>query len=220
MDYDHFLFHSALFCGISDQEARTMMRCLRFYARRYQKEETIFHAGDRTECFGLVLFGSVRLENSDVLGNTFLLDRVRPGQSFAEAYACAGGVPLMIDVIAAEPSEILFLNSKRILDPCSPACACHSRLIRNLLCMTARKNLNLTRKIAHCAPKTIRERVLSYLSDQSILHGSRQFEIPFNRQQLADYLSVDRSALSKELGSMKRDGLLDFKKNRFSLFCL
>lgn len=218
MDYYHFLLNSALFAGISECEAKSMMHCLQFYTKTYQKQETIFHIGDHTECFGIVLLGSVNLENSDVWGNTSLLDRVRPGQSFAEAYACAQDAPVMVDVIAAEPTEILFLNSRKILTSCSPACAYHSRLIRNLLCMTARKNLVLTRKIVHCTPKTIRERVLSYLSDQSILHGSCQFEIPFNRQQFADYLNVDRSALSKELSLMKRDGLLDFKKNRFCLF--
>ena len=123
----------------------------------------------------------------------------------------------MVDVVAAGPSEILFLNVNRVLQVCPNACAYHSGLLRNLLALSAQKNLSLSRKIFHTASKSIRGRLLSYLSYQAVRAGSRRFTIPFSRQQLADYLNVDRSALSNELSKMRREGLLTVNKNRFEL---
>lgn len=123
----------------------------------------------------------------------------------------------MVDVVAAEESQVLFLNVERVLQVCPHTCAHHSKLIRNLLLLSAQKNLNLSRKIFHTASKTIRGRLLSYLSYQARRSGSPSFTVPFNRQQLADYLNVERSALSNELSKMQRDGLLLVERNRFTL---
>ena len=123
----------------------------------------------------------------------------------------------MVSAVAAEDTEVLFLNVERVLNTCPETCSHHSRLIRNLLTVSSRKNLDLSRRIFHTSSKSIRGRLLSYLSSQAVLLGKREFEIPFNRQQLADYLSVDRSALSNELGKMQREGLLEFHKNHFLL---
>ena len=166
---------------------------------------------------GLVLTGSVLIENNDLWGNTTVLDSVGPGQIFAETYACTSGEPLMVNVVAAEPVDVLFLNMDRVLQVCSHACTHHNRLIRNLLSISAQKNLNLSRKIFHTASKSIRGRLSSYLSYQAIRSGSHSFTIPFNRQQLADYLNVDRSALSNELSKMQKEGLLKVDKSRFEL---
>ena len=136
---------------------------------------------------------------------------------FAETYACVPGVPLMISVVAAEAAEILFLDMSRILHPCTNACEFHNQLVRNLLSVASQKNLNLSWRIFHTSSKSIRGRLLSYLSFQAAQHGSRDFVIPFNRQQLADYLSVDRSALSNELSKMQRDGLLKAHRSHFTL---
>ena len=124
----------------------------------------------------------------------------------------------MVNVVAAEAAQILFLNVSRVLQVCPNACGHHNTLIRNLLALSAQKNLNLSRKIFHTSPKTIRGRLLSYLSYQSMRSGSSSFTIPFNRQQLADYLNVDRSALSNELSKMKTEGLLEFQRNHFVLY--
>ena len=123
----------------------------------------------------------------------------------------------MVDVTAAEAAEVLFLRMEQILQVCPNSCPHHSRLIRNLLTLSSQKNLTLSRKIFYTSPKTIRGRLLSYLSSQALRSGSRSFTIPFNRQQLADYLNVDRSALSNELGKMQREGLLRTERNHFFL---
>lgn len=216
MDLD-FLTQTQLFRDIPVGELSGLLNCLRAVRRQYEKGAVLCSAGERTASIGLVLSGSVHIESDDVWGNKSILSSVGPGQVFAETYACLPDEPLMVSVTAAEDTAVLFLQAARLLAPCSRACPHHAQLIRNLLFVSARKNLTLSRRIFHTAPKTIRGRLLSYLSMQAIRTGSDSFSIPFDRQQLADYLGVDRSALSAELGRMRRDGLLDFKKNRFRL---
>ena len=215
---DHlFLSRTILFRGASPEEVQAMLTCLQAEVRSYAKGQVIYHAGDTVSAMGLVLSGSVSIENDDVWGNKSILDRVHPGQVFAETYACVPGEPLMISAVAAEPSEILFLDMSRVLHLCSSSCDFHNKLVRNLLSIASQKNLNLSRRIFHTSAKSIRGRLLSYLSFQSVQQGSREFDIPFNRQQLADYLSVDRSALSNELSKMQRDGLIRVDRSHFTL---
>lgn len=216
MDY-LFLSKTVLFRGVSPEEVQSMLDCLSAEKRQYQRGDVIYHAGDVITSMGLVLSGSVSIENNDVWGNTSILDNVGTGQVFAETYACVPGEPLMIRVVAAEATEVLFLNTNRILNMCSNACGFHNKLIRNLLAISAQKNLNLSRRIFHTSSKSIRGRLLSYLSFQAVRQGSREFDIPFNRQQLADYLSVDRSAMSNELSKMQKEGLLKVKRSHFLL---
>lgn len=211
------LCKTALFRGSSPEEVEAMLACLGAERRQYAKGEMVCRVGDVISSMGVVLRGSMLIQTDDLWGNTAVLDRVGPGQIFGEAYACALGEPLMVDVVAADGSEVLFLNVERVLNVCSNACGHHIRLVRNLLSISAQKNLALSRKIFHTSSKTIRGRLLSYLSDQAVRSGSSTFTIPFNRQQLADYLNVDRSAMSNELGKMQRDNLLRVEKNRFQL---
>lgn len=212
-----FLTETPLFRGITAQELEDMLACLGTDVRSYEKGQMIYRTGDVVTSLGVVLSGSVLIENDDIWGNTTVLDCVGPGQIFAETYACTPDEPLMVNVVAAEPAQILFLNVGRVLHACSNACGHHTALIHNLLTLSAQKNLNLSRKIFHTSPKTIRGRLLSYLSYQSMRSGSSTFTIPFNRQQLADYLNVDRSALSNELSKMQRDGLIRVERNHFTL---
>lgn len=214
----YFLSKTNLFRGISEQEIDTMLKCLQTELRRYGKGDVVLQAGDQIRRMGLVLSGSVRIENDDIWGNKSILDQAGAGQVFAETYACMPGEPLMVSVVAAEITEILFLDVERILKTCPDACSYHSRLIRNLLMISAQKNLNLSRRIFHTSSKTIRGRLLSYLSYEASRAGSCEFTIPFNRQQLADYLSVDRSAMSTEIGRMQKEGLLRTEKNYFYLY--
>ncbi len=211
------LCKTALFRGSSPEEVEAMLACLGAERRQYAKGEMVCRVGDVISSMGVVLRGSLLIQTDDLWGNTAVLDRVGPGQIFGEAYACALGEPLMVDVVAADGSEVLFLNVERVLNVCSNVCGHHNRLVRNLLSISAQKNLALSRKIFHTSSKTIRGRLLSYLSDQAVRSGSSTFTIPFNRQQLADYLNVDRSAMSNELGKMQRDNLLRVEKNRFQL---
>lgn len=216
MNY-RFLAQTPLFQGTSPQEIEAMLACLGSDVRRYEKGQIIYRAGDVVHALGVVLSGSVLIETDDVWGNTTVLDCAGPGHIFAETYACLPDEPLMVYVKAAEACQILFLNVGRVLQICSTSCSHHTALVQNLLCLSAQKNLNLSRKIFHTSPKTIRGRLLSYLSDQSVRSGSRSFTIPFNRQQLADYLNVDRSALSNELSKMQREGLIRADRNQFVL---
>lgn len=217
---DHIMNNSllattALFRGISHTEIESMLTCLHARKQTFQKDRTILRLGDVTDELGMVLSGGVCIENNDLWGNKTILDHVGPGSVFAETYACVLGEPLMVNVVAIEPTTILFLNIRDVLQVCAKSCAYHTKLIRNLLAIAAQKNLNLSRRSFHTAPKSIRGRLLSYLSFQSIQQGSRDFHIPFNRQQLADYLNVDRSALSNELGKMQKEKLLTINKNHF-----
>lgn len=216
MDY-LFLSKTSLFCGTSEQEVEAMLQCLGAFTKRYVKDEIICHAGEPAENMGLVLSGSVYVENDDVWGNRSLISHVEAGQIFAETYACIPGEALMVNVTAAQPAEVLFLSTSHLIQTCPSSCEHHNRLIRNLLQILAQKNLNLSKRIFHTSSKTIRGRLLSYLSEQALNSGEYQFTIPFNRQQLADYLGVDRSAMSNELSKMQRDGLISFEKNSFCL---
>lgn len=208
---------TVLFQGTRPEDAEAMLKCLEAREKQFQKDETIYYVGDRVSELGLVLSGSVLIENDDLWGNRSILDRIGPGQIFAETYACVPGEKLLVTVTAAEKTEVLFLNVGKILRVCTNACSFHARLIRNLLTLSAQKNLNLSRRIFHTSAKSIRGRLLSYLSWQAVKQGSREFDIPFNRQQLADYLGVDRSAMSAELGKMKREGLIQVDRSYFRM---
>lgn len=212
-----FLTKTMLFRGCTAEEVESMLQCLGAESKTFAKGEVIYHAGDAVTAMGLVLSGSVNIENDDVWGNKSILGNVSPGQVFAETYACVPGEPMMVNVVAAEAAEVLFLHTSRLLQTCPSACTFHSKLIRNLLTVMAQKNLNLSRRIFHTSSKSIRGRLLSYLSFEAMQQGSYSFTVPFNRQQLADYLGVDRSALSNELSKMQREGLLHYEKNTFQL---
>lgn len=216
MDY-HFLAKTLLFSGIPNGEIPSMLQCLGAEQKNFKKGAEIYHAGDAVQAMGLMLSGSVNVENNDIWGNKSILDHIGAGQIFAETYACIPGEALMVSIVAVETAEILFLYTNRLLNTCKNACSHHNKLIQNLLTITAQKNLNLSRHILHTSSKTIRGRLLSYLSYQAGQQGNCQFTISFNRQQLADYLGVDRSSLSNELSKMQKDGLLTVNKNHFCL---
>ena len=164
-----------------------------------------------------MLSGSVLVIQEDIWGNRNILSKAGPGQTFAAAYACAIGSRLNVSVIAETPVIIMFLNVKRILNVCPSACSHHSRIIRNLLGELAEKNLRFNEKLTHMGQRTTRSKIMSYLSAEAQRLGTYEFDIPFSRQQLADYLGVERSGLSLELGKMRSEGLLDFRKSHFVL---
>ncbi|WP_418504985.1 Crp/Fnr family transcriptional regulator [Cloacibacillus evryensis] len=194
-----------------------MLGCLSVKARKYARHEFVMRFGDSTEAIGMVLSGSVHIVKEDFWGNRNIVTEIGPGQIFAESYACTPGAALGVSVVAAEAAAVMFMNVRRVLTTCSSACEFHSRLLRNLLSVLAEKNLRFNDKLTHMAQRTTRQKLLSYLSAESMRLGSPEFDITFNRQQLADYLSVDRSAMSGELSKMRDEGLLDFYKSHFRL---
>lgn len=208
---------SPLFKGIEESEIEAMLGCLSVKARKYARHEFVMRFGDSTEAIGMVLSGSVHIVKEDFWGNRNIVTEIGPGQIFAESYACTPGAALGVSVVAAEAAAVMFMNVRRVLTTCSSACEFHSRLLRNLLSVLAEKNLRFNDKLTHMAQRTTRQKLLSYLSAESMRLGSPEFDITFNRQQLADYLSVDRSAMSGELSKMRDEGLLDFYKSHFRL---
>ncbi len=206
-----------LFRAIEEGDLQTMLRCLGAWETSFRKGETILAEGQATEAIGVVLSGRAIIEHSDLWGTNSVLSNLAPGAVFAETYACIPGETTLIQVTAAEDCTILFLNAGKILTTCSNACVFHSRLIRNLLTVCASKSLQLSERILHTASKSIRGRLLSYFSDCAKKAGSYSFTVPFNRQQMADYLGVDRSTMCNELSKMQREGLIRYERNNFTL---
>ncbi len=193
-----------------------MAKHLDFRVTGYGKGDVVFGAGSVVTDIGLVLSGSVRVEYTDLWGNKSILGITPTGGIFAESYACIPDEPMMVDAVANEGCDILFISVPRLFMPCS-VCASQNRLIQNLVVISAGKNLQLSRRSMHTSPKTIRGRLFSYFSQLVSAQGSNKIIIPFDRQQLADYLNLDRSALSKELGKMRKDGLIEYHKNVFEI---
>lgn len=215
--YLSVLKHARLFQGISEQEIMAMLKCLDAATHSYEKGDCVFRRGETITSVALLLEGDIHIQKEDYWGNLSILSEISPGELFGEVYACLGDQEMTNSAVAVKPSRVLFLDMKRILTMCPSACQFHSRLIRNLLSVMAWKNRALTRKLEHMSRRSMREKLLSYLSEQSLRAGRPSFDIPFSRQQLADYLAVDRSALSKELCKMRDEGLLSFERNHFTL---
>lgn len=182
----------------------------------FDKNEVIFHAGELIREIGMVESGSVLIESNDLWGNCSILSKITPGQVFAESYALSH-MAMMVDAIAIEKTKIVFLNAAIVLDETHAGAAWQAKLLRNMLAMTSHKNITLSGRIFCTTPKTIRGRLATYFAQQQLQAGGLAFDVPFTRQQMADYLNLDRSALSKELGKMRDEGLLTFDKNHFVL---
>lgn len=211
------LKRTTLFNGINEVEIEAMLKCLDARAEDYGKKEYIMRIGESPEALGLLLSGSVFIVQEDYWGNRNIRARIAMGQVFAEAFACVQGAVMDVSVLTDEPSRVLWLNVGRILHTCPTACSQHSRMIRNLLSDLAANNLRTNEKLTHISRRSTREKLLSFLSAEAQRQGKAEFTIPFNRQQLADYLAVERSAMSAELSKMQRDGLLSLNRNYFAL---
>ncbi len=216
-EFFHVIRASQLFSGISEEELEAMLGCLGARTESYRKDAFLLRAGDTAEAIGFVLSGSVLIIQEDIWGNRNIVSRAGPGQTFAAAFACAPGSVLNVSVVAEEPVTVMQLKVKRVLNVCSSACMHHSRIIRNLLGELAEKNLRCNEKLTHMGQRSTRAKLMSYFSAEAQRLGKYEFDIPFSRQQLADYLAVERSGLSLELGKMRAEGLLDFHKNHFIL---
>lgn len=212
-----FLKKTALFRGTTEAELPTLLGCITPSYRDFAKNEMILHQGEDITSIGMVLSGRVQIIEEDFWGNRNIIADVWPGEVFGESYAFLPGELLRVSAIAAEPSAVMMIDARHMLEICSSACRFHTRLVQNLLAESAKKNLALTRKLSHMSKRNTREKLLSYLSSQSLSAGSDVFEIPFNRQQLADYLCVDRSAMSNELCKMRDEGMLTFERSSFHL---
>ncbi len=216
-EYINVLKSSNMFQKIDESEIKSMLNCLNATTRKYAKNEYIIKGGDKITSMGMVMSGMVMVEKNDYWGNCSILSEISPGHIFAESYACLQAVPFETSVRASTDTVIMFFDINRILGMCSNSCSFHTKLIKNLMITISQKNINLTQKIDYISKKTIRDRLLAYLSHQSLMNSSNEFTIPFNRQQLADYLSVDRCALSTEIGKLANEGIISSSKNKFTI---
>ena len=214
-EYFDILSQCPLFSGISRQALGDMLICLGGKITGIAKGSPVFLEGDPAEFVGVVLTGTVQILRTDYYGNRSVLTVVSPGELFGEAFACAGVETLPVSAIALQNSTVLMLNCQRVLTGCSNACPFHSRLLRNLLQVIAQKNLTLNRKIRCMSRKTTQEKLMEFLLEQAKQQGSPEFVIPYDRQALADYLGVERSAMSVELSKLKKAGRIDCNGSRF-----
>lgn len=209
---------SALFRSIDEKNIATMLDCLSAQKKYYVKGEYIFRSGDTSVPLALLLAGEVHIQTEDYWGNRTIVAEVTPGDIFSEAQALLPDIPLSVNAVALLDSAVLFLDTSRVLRTCESGCAFHHTLIQNLTGILAIKNLLLTEKLEQVTQRTTRNKLLAYLSLRAKRAEGDTFDIPFNRQELADYLAVDRSAMSQELSKLKQEGLLDYRKNTFTLY--
>ncbi len=216
MDY-HILQNNRLFMGMNMEEIHTALDVLCAKCKTYEKGNTILHAGDQTDCVCIVISGSVTIENNDMWGNRTILNIIDANDFFAETYAILKEETMMVDAVANEQSQIMFLRIGSLFRSDFEPQLWSNKLVRNLLMISANKNLMLSRRSFHISPKTARGRIMAYLNSVAVKKHSRTFDIPFDRQQMADYLNLERTALSKELGRMKQEQMIDFRKNHFKI---
>lgn len=217
MDDLKILENSRLFAGIRVDEIQPMLSCLQAVERKYPRGAYIFHTGEEVRALALLVRGTAHIQKEDFWGNRSLLASLGAGDIFAEAYAMPGSGAMRSDVVAVESCTVLLMDVERVLSRCTNSCAFHARLTENLFALLAEKNRILARKVDYLAQRTTRQRLLAYLSEQAQRAGSAEFTIPFNRQQLADFLSVERSAMSAELSRMQAEGLLETERSHFRL---
>ena len=216
MDDLTILTECALFHGLREAQIREMLPCLSARQSRFRRGQFLLRAGDRVAFAGILLSGEAEVLQEDFWGNRNLLAAVGPGDLFAEAFACAHAVS-PVSVLCKTDGSVLYLNVRAVFSPCEKACAQHKALSQNLIRVLAEKNMQLNEKAGFLSQRTTREKLLAYLSAQARRAGSASFRIPFDRQQLADFLSVNRSAMSAELSNMQRDGLLRTDRSCFTL---
>lgn len=215
--YLEILKNCVLFDKIGDENLIRMLGCLGATVTNFDKKYTIFVEGSPARFIGIVLSGSAQILQVDYYGNRSILSNVGPGEVFAEAFACAEVRALPVTVVANEPCEIMMIDCSHILHTCQNNCGFHQQLIYNLMKDLAGKTIMFHQRIDVTSKRTTREKLMTYLTMQARSSGSNSFDIPFDRQELADYLEVDRSGLSSEISKLKKEGILDSRKNHFVL---
>lgn len=218
-EYIEVLEETRLFKGIKRDEIEHLLCCIPNHTNTYNEGEYVFRAGDTVNLVYIILDGSVQLESTDYWGNTNIISEFVKGTMFGESFAFLDvNRAVSLSVKATSFSKVITLDSNKILTMCTNSCFFHNKLIKNLVNIMSNKNTLLNKKIMYLSERSIRRKILAYLSDCELKAKSSDFLISYNRQELADFLSVDRSAMSKELSKLKKEGILDYNKNQFKLF--
>ena len=206
-----------LFSGISPADIEKLCTCLGVRQRLVSKDSYVFRVGDSVDKVYLLLSGSLHIINEDFWGNQSIIESLPAHTLFGEAYVLAERPQHLVSVVAAEDSILLETAANHRLGTCPIQCACHVRLADSTLRILSQKIIRLTEKLEHIAQRSMQEKILSYLSQCARETQSTSFRITYSRQQLADFLCVDRSALSHELSRLQKSGILRYHKNQFEL---
>nr|MBQ4320501.1 Crp/Fnr family transcriptional regulator [Clostridia bacterium] len=215
--YIPVLKHTQLFAGVTEDEISSMLGCLDARMQSFAKGEYVFRQGEHISSLTVLVSGELHIRRDDYWGNCSIISRVGVGEMFGEAYISPNSGALMSDVVAVADSTVIFFDVRRVITTCPSACRFHAMVVQNLFFAISDKNRQLVRKLGHMSKRSTKEKLLSYLSEEASRNNSSTFTIPFNRQQLADFLSVDRSAMSNELSKLRDDGMIDFDRNTFTL---
>ena len=215
--YLEILKKCPLFEGVSDEEILKMLGCLGARVERFDKRTNILSDGNPVEYIGILISGVAHIVKYDYYGNKNIITTVLPSEMFAEEFACASSDELSITVESCEECEVMLLSCSHVVYTCKRVCSHHQRMIFNLMRAIARKSIVFHRKAEITARRTTRDKLIAYLHEESIRANSNVFDIPYDRQELADYLGVDRSGLSTEIGKMRAEGIIKNKKNHFEL---
>ena len=215
--YIPVLKRTKLFSGVGEEDISSLLSCLGARKKEYKKGEYILREGEHISDIFILVEGKIHIQKDDYWGNRSILSIISVGEMFGEGYAAPESGALLNDVVAVEDSSVIFFDVKRILTTCSSACRFHNMIVQNMFFAISDKNRRLVQKLGHMSGRTTRAKLISYLSEEAKRQGSSAFTVPFNRQQLADYLCVDRSAMSNELCKMRDEGMIRFEKSRFEL---
>ena len=215
--YIPVLKRTKLFSGVGEDDIASLLSCLGARKKEYRKGEYILREGEHISDIFILVEGKIHIQKDDYWGNRSILSVISVGEMFGEGYAAPESGALLNDVVAVEVSSVIFFDVKRILTTCSSACRFHNMIVQNMFFAISDKNRKLVQKLGHMSGRTTRTKLISYLSEEAKRQGSSSFTVPFNRQQLADYLCVDRSAMSNELCKMRDEGMIKFEKSRFEL---
>jgi CRP/FNR family transcriptional regulator, dissimilatory nitrate respiration regulator len=216
-EYLNVLKSSELFCDMSDDDILKTLTCLNGKVNRYNKDETIYLAGDTISKIGIVLNGSILVTKDDIMGNRNILTNISESGLFGEAFVCSNISFIPVTVVACAKCEILFLDFKKIIQTCASNCSFHSTLIKNMLYIISNKNILLNNKIELLSAKSTRDKLMAYFNMQINKNKNGKFKIPFNRDALADFLNLNRSSMSRELSKMRDENIINFNKNEFEI---
>ena len=208
---------SPLFDGINPEDRMAMLSCTGYHIRSFQKGDIVAFEEEDIKYIGIMISGVVDMIKEDIWGNKTMLVRIRENEVFGETFACGTDNLSIVTFQVSEEARILFMPFGRMMCSCTNSCQFHQRLIENMVRVIADKNRDLMRKVEIVSKRSIREKLLTYLSIQAQMQQSRYFEIPLGRVELAEYLCVDRSALTRELVKMKAEGLIDYDRNCFRM---
>ena len=217
VDYKKEMPRNGVFAEINEADIEKMLKCVQARRKSFESGSYIMHEGDAAGTVGIIISGEISIVFDDFWGNRALVGKLHPGEMVGDAYTYTPDKMLHINVIASVPTTVFMIDYEKFITPCANACASHTRLMKNLLGLFANKLIAMMRKMTFVSKRSLREKIMTFLSAQASLSGSNTITVDMSRQEFADYLYVDRSALSRELSSMQSDGIIEFYKNSFRL---